>query len=126
MFAAAPAPAAVALAAPPLPPLPPKVFNPLSSSSLAVPPPPPPPPKAETEVPLAVTDCPSAPLPPAQPPVKQLVPFMPEAPTTCCARALVLAIIKAIGGTAVNKSRFKDERSCPDTPQKDIEPPIMP
>jgi hypothetical protein len=49
---------------------------------------------------------------------------MPEAPT--CARAQVLMIIKATGSTATSNSRVKNERSSPDTPQNDIEPPITP
>jgi hypothetical protein len=76
-----------------------------------------------TAVPSAVTDSPSVPLPATQPSVKQSAPFMPEAPTTCCARAQVLVIIKATGSTAVNKSRVKNEPSSLETPQKDIEPP---
>ena len=36
-----------------------------------------------------------------------------------------LTIIKATGSRAVSKSRIKEERSSPDTPQNDIEPPIM-
>ena len=103
------------LAAPPLPPLPPKPKFPS-----ALPPAPPGPPKALTPV----TDSPSVPLPAKQPSVKQSAPGSPGAPNTSCARGLaMLAIIKARGSTAANKSRVKNEQSSPNALHSDIEPP---
>ena len=39
--------------------------------------------------------------------------------------ALALVIIKAMGTTAVKKSRVKDERSSSDAPPKDIASPML-